>query len=163
MKERSIPVDKEKRRSAYMEKLRDPRWQKMRLKIMERDYFACRYCGDEESTLNVHHLDYKAGNDPWDYPEDWLVTLCETCHEEERQNRPIDERSLLHVLRICGFTCSQLTELLIAFDRAGQMAEPMFSGLCWAIENPEIRSELEDLRFQYLKNRRSSEQKVPTP
>lgn len=43
----------------YYEMLKDPRWQKKRLEIMERDEFACRDCGDKESTLNVHHTYYE--------------------------------------------------------------------------------------------------------
>lgn len=67
--------------TTYSEKLRDPRWQRKRLEIMERDRFKCRLCGDESSTLNVHHLKYRKGRDPWDYNENYLVTTCETCHE----------------------------------------------------------------------------------
>lgn len=67
--------------TTYSEKLRDPRWQRKRLEIMERDHFTCRLCGDASSTLNVHHLRYRKGHDPWDYNENYLVTTCETCHE----------------------------------------------------------------------------------
>lgn len=74
----------EKRMSgnSYAQKLRDPRWQKKRLEIMGRDEFACRMCGDRKSTLNVHHIFYTRGADPWDYPDTALVTTCNACHEE---------------------------------------------------------------------------------
>lgn len=64
----------------YSELLRDPRWQKMRLKIMERDGFKCRICGNEKGTLNVHHKVYKSGKKPWEYDAHKLVTVCEPCH-----------------------------------------------------------------------------------
>ena len=64
----------------YSEKLRDPRWQRKRLEIMQRDEFACRACGNKENTLNVHHLEY-SGN-PWDAENDSLVTLCQNCHAD---------------------------------------------------------------------------------
>jgi hypothetical protein len=64
----------------YTEKLKDPRWQKKRLEIMQADGFRCRKCRDDKSTLNVHHLIYEKGKSPWDYPRAMLVTLCETCH-----------------------------------------------------------------------------------
>ncbi len=67
--------------SAYSEKLRDPRWQRRRLAILERDSFACVVCGDTQTTLHVHHVAYVRGRDPWDYSERALVTLCETCHD----------------------------------------------------------------------------------
>ena len=66
----------------YSEKLRDPRWQKMRLLVMERDGFQCTHCEAEDKTLNVHHKVYRRGRDPWAYPDEELTTLCEDCHEE---------------------------------------------------------------------------------
>lgn len=65
----------------YSEKLRDPRWQKRRLRIMERDNWRCQVCFDDESTLHVHHVWY-AGRDPWDGPDEALITLCHECHEQ---------------------------------------------------------------------------------
>lgn len=64
----------------YYEKLKDPRWQKKRLEVMQRDCFACRQCGDKTSTLNVHHMLYRKNAEPWDYDPDLLITLCEACH-----------------------------------------------------------------------------------
>lgn len=72
--------------STYYEKLRDPRWQKKRLEIMQRDGFACRMCGDKSKTLNVHHGYYARKTDPWEYPEETLWTLCEACHEDAQHN-----------------------------------------------------------------------------
>lgn len=66
----------------YAEKLKDPRWQKKRLEIMQRDKFKCTWCSDESNTLNVHHLRYINGNDPWEYDGHYLITLCEKCHEQ---------------------------------------------------------------------------------
>lgn len=64
----------------YSELLKDPRWQKKRLHILERDHWACKLCGDTETTLNVHHKKYVKNKSPWDYPNETLVTLCEHCH-----------------------------------------------------------------------------------
>jgi len=44
-------------------------------------------CGDTETTLHVHHKYYVSGNDPWDYPNTALVTLCEHCHKEVEDNK----------------------------------------------------------------------------
>ena len=65
----------------YQEKLKDVRWQKKRLQIMERDKWKCAECGCDDKTLNVHHVKYLTGKDPWDYPDDNFVTLCKDCHE----------------------------------------------------------------------------------
>lgn len=66
----------------YSEKLKSPKWQKIRLKILERDQFTCMSCFDKESTLHVHHKHYIFGNEIWDYTEDNFITLCENCHKE---------------------------------------------------------------------------------
>lgn len=74
--------------SAYSDLLKDPRWQKRRLEILQRDKFTCQRCGDDKSTLHVHHGYYAKGMRPWDYDSDTLLTVCENCHgdvEEERQ------------------------------------------------------------------------------
>jgi hypothetical protein len=67
----------------YKEKLLNPKWQKKRLEIFQRDNYACQCCGDKENTLNVHHRRYLKVESPWDYPDNLLVTLCVSCHEEE--------------------------------------------------------------------------------
>ena len=40
----------------YLEKLKDPRWQKKRLEILERDGWKCMACGEKEKTLRVSIL-----------------------------------------------------------------------------------------------------------
>ena len=56
----------------------------MRLEIMQRDNWTCACCRATDSTLNVHHRWYTRGSEPWEYPPEALVTLCEQCHERER-------------------------------------------------------------------------------
>ena len=68
----------------YSEKLKNPKWQKKRLEIMQRDNFTCTHCTDSESTLNVHYYMY-LGKEPWDTPSECLTTLCERCHEFEHE------------------------------------------------------------------------------
>lgn len=68
---------------SYSELLKDPRWQKIRLLVLERDRWECTYCGDKERTLHVHHTKYRYGAKPWEYEPDSLKTLCVDCHEEQ--------------------------------------------------------------------------------
>jgi 5-methylcytosine-specific restriction endonuclease McrA len=63
----------------YSEKLRDPRWQRKRLTIMQRAGFKCEACGRTQETLHVHHLIYTRG-DPWEVDDRYLECLCSTCH-----------------------------------------------------------------------------------
>lgn len=64
----------------YKDKLQDPRWQKKRLQVLERDNFACKLCGNTKLRLDVHHHLYENGKDPWDYSDDVLDTYCKKCH-----------------------------------------------------------------------------------
>lgn len=89
----------------YAEKLKDPRWQKKRLEIMQRDNFTCQMigCHETEKTLHIHHLDYlncKDSDGPWDYPDNYLITVCEDCHQEINELRPGYEKRLIHSFRI---------------------------------------------------------------
>lgn len=74
--------------ATYSEKLKDPRWQRRRLEILSRDNWACVDCEAKESTLHVDHRIYRKGQEPWEYADQELQTLCEACHkriEEERK------------------------------------------------------------------------------
>lgn len=53
---------------------------------MRRDKWRCRLCGDQVTPLQVHHKEYINGNDPWEYPNEKLITLCEHCHAEISQD-----------------------------------------------------------------------------
>lgn len=75
------------KRSAYAEKLLDPRWQRKRLEVLERDAFCCQHCGEKTKTLHVHHTYYQYGKDPWDYSTGSLITYCEDCHTLAEQTR----------------------------------------------------------------------------
>jgi hypothetical protein len=65
---------------SYLEKLKNPQWQKLRLLVLSRDSFTCQLCYDTKSTLHVHHRKYESGKDPWEYEPESLLTLCESCH-----------------------------------------------------------------------------------
>lgn len=64
----------------YAEKLKDPRWQKFRLMIFERDNWECLRCDCKIKQLHVHHLNYVKNKNPWNYKYDEVATLCEDCH-----------------------------------------------------------------------------------
>jgi len=70
----------------YWQKLKDPRWQKLRLEAMQKSNFCCQVCFNNEKTLNVHHKEYFKGYEPWDYEVEQLCVLCEECHKETHDN-----------------------------------------------------------------------------
>jgi hypothetical protein len=100
----------------YLEKLRDPRWQQARLRIMERDGFACRDCGDAASPLQIHHCHYRG--EPWEASPLWLLTLCERCHAA-RGSCESDAKAALGVL-FAGMTPAALDALTATLLTAAQ-------------------------------------------
>ena len=147
-------MKKEYKKSAYSEKLRDPRWQRKRLEILQRDDFSCQSCGDQESTLNVHHCYYSTGKLPWEYPDPSLVTLCESCHEAE-SSAPLDKSSLIDALSSKGLRGCHFNELMFSINLADcdRFDDYFISALSWAIENYPIREIITNSYALHLKNR----------
>jgi 5-methylcytosine-specific restriction endonuclease McrA len=67
----------------YASERKDPRWQRKRLEIMQRDGFACSNCRSAKNTLHVHHRYYVKNRPCWAYPDFALVALCDGCHAIE--------------------------------------------------------------------------------
>jgi hypothetical protein len=89
-------------RKTYAEKLRDPRWQKRRLEILERDGFSCCMCGGNEKELHVHHSIYKRGVEPWEYDDRDLWTLCTECHARVEKAKAEIARRLTFEPALCA-------------------------------------------------------------
>ena len=97
----------------YWEKLQDPRWQKKRLKILERDGFKCRDCGATEKTLHVHHCFYENG-EPWDARANVLLTVCADFHAIRQEAEDDAKRALGYLL--AKMTTEAITLLSITLD-----------------------------------------------
>lgn len=74
-------------RLRYADKLKDPRWQRRRLEIFQRDEWRCTRCGRDDLTLHVHHVEYVG--EPWEAPDSVLRTLCEVCHDAHHHGAPL--------------------------------------------------------------------------
>lgn len=143
-------MTKQYKESEYSKKLRDPRWQKMRLEILSRDEFTCQKCFDSESTLNVHHCYYEYGKEPWDYPAKSLVTLCETCHEEESAAADV-KSDLILILSQRGLLYQHFHDLctgFIGFDF--NSPEHNCSMLGWALADPEMKDLIHEKYNQHI-------------
>ena len=148
--------------SEYSEKFKDPRWQKIRLEVFERDGWYCQKCNETEKTLHVHHKYYKKSKEPWEYPIEDLVTLCEDCHEEEGRIRPGIERSLLFALRKLFFA-DELSEIAIGFhcinpcaDHGGCQPSIMSGAIAFALTDIQMQKIMlenywKELRIRSLK------------
>lgn len=113
--------------NTYSEKLTNPKWQKLRLQVFNRDNFSCCRCGSSDKELQVHHLNYFPDKEPWEYPQSSLITLCKDCHQKEK-NRYKHEKHLLHSLREADFHAYEI-----------------FALACYLDKYPSIRKELKKL------------------
>lgn len=149
---------KDRQLSPYAQKLLDPRWQKQRLEILNRDKWACQICFDSESTLHVHHRWYQQGCDPWDYPPECLVTLCETCHEFESDHRRAMEQLLISALQKHYFS-GDVETLACAFGRSEPPHVPsvFMSAIVHAIETQDGQQALLDMYFKHLQERQAKQ------
>lgn len=120
---------------SYKDKLLDPRWQKKRLRILERDKWACRCCGDKESTLHVHHVHYDPrAEGPWDYADTSLVTLCAECHDYEGPELVIYRNLLIQTLVAAGcWKSSQFAMLSDALTTSSPMDNKELDAFSWAV------------------------------
>jgi hypothetical protein len=96
----------------YAEKLLDPRWQKKRLSILDRDNWCCQLCYDSEITLHVHHISY-TGKNPWDSPDDQLMTVCKHCHAVIEYNK--SELISKHIRVLKRYFSNDLTGLTFIY------------------------------------------------
>lgn len=85
-----------RRRSSdiYSDLLHTTEWRNKREKILKRDNYRCVYCGRRHTKLHVHHKYYSAYPngvlvDPWNYPDDALITLCAYCHQRVHARKKI--------------------------------------------------------------------------
>ena len=102
---------------SYSEKLQDIRWKRRRDYIKKRDYYACQACFEHNKPLYVHHRYYEADKDPWDYPDNALVSLCQECHELENEHtREGYERKLLKLFKK-NFFVGDLEQLIDGFEK----------------------------------------------
>lgn len=67
---------------SYKDQINHPNWQKCRLRIFERDKFACKICGNTELQLQVHHLCYFPKLHLWDYDDELMITVCPEHHQQ---------------------------------------------------------------------------------
>jgi len=98
----------------YIEKLKNPKWQKKRLEILNRDNFKCRNCESDEKCLQIHHLIYN-DCEPWEYENRNLITLCEDCHKEEEFQKNFTNMGIDY-LTSQGFLRSDISKIICFFS-----------------------------------------------
>lgn len=137
---------------SYSEKLKDPRWQKVRLQVLNRDEFTCQHCGDTEATLHVHHLSYNG--EPWEAENHLLITLCEVCHTDETSDLKLQEKKLIKCLKLRGFDSNSFGGLNSLMDKMPfvHCSEVQLSALEWYLDEANL-NEIVTRYFDYLKDK----------
>lgn len=140
----------------YQEKLKDPRWQKKRLEILDRDGWECKECGNDKKTLHIHHKFYEKGKDPWEYENDMLVTLCGECHEEESYTIYHISQNLLKQIRR-NFSSNNITPISQGFNELELTKSPEFTAslIHWVLTNKSLMKELDSRYLKSLSEARS--------
>lgn len=82
----------------YQEKLLDPRWQRKRLELFDRDNWTCLACGATKRTLHIHHISYFLQLEPWEYPGEYYKTVCYKCHKKVHFPEPELPRNYEHLI-----------------------------------------------------------------
>lgn len=138
----------------YAEKLKDPRWQRKRLEILERDGWACVKCGETTNTLQVHHRYYNFGTDPWEYPNTALVTLCDECHKEEQGLSKEAWELLKEACGIAGFLAGDvlaLSQAVASLRNAPALPEVVSTALEWGFVKGGFSERIIDDYFAALR------------
>ena len=136
----------------YSEKLKDPRWQKKRLEILNRDKFRCKRCYDETSTLNVHHLRYEYNKEPWEYDDECLTTLCDECHQYEHDHKEEFGKMLIAALYKKGFLSDELRAIACDVEKCEKLPhhpEVLSTVLGWTFKHYPAFKTLVDDFFDY--------------
>lgn len=136
----------------YFEKLKDPRWQKKRLEVLEHGGWSCEHCGDSGSTLHVHHRQYFKGREPWDYEVGQLAVLCEDCHGFTHES---EDSLLLAASFVVGdgpFNRDSAASLIAGFCNQGMgkpyVADPesyVAGAVAYALTDKSLVSQLDEL------------------
>lgn len=154
------------RKAEYAELLKDPRWQRRRLERLGASNWTCADCGDDKSSLHVHHTRYFTGRMPWEYEDDLLVVCCDACHSKRHGKEPEKRTpSMGHVAR--GFLRPEVPHTRRALGlvdaelrRLFDLKLPNAAQLMRARELCEIRRGLKTIDLDAIKSAGTADQAV---
>lgn len=66
----------------YQQSLQSGEWKSFAARIRKDRGNSCECCKRGNIELNVHHIAYEEGKQPWEYAHDDVVLLCRGCHRE---------------------------------------------------------------------------------
>src|SRR5688572_22440051 len=137
---------------SYSDLLKDPRWQKKRLTILNRDEWLCTMCGNGQITLHVHHKKYIRGLKPWEYEDHYLTTLCVECHKIASEGMNEAVQSIGDAVRFAGFMPGSIREMAEAFESIELLHGEFYvaSAISFWLSSPELQKEMVDRYYIHL-------------
>lgn len=143
----------------YAQKLKDPRWQKKRLEILDRDDFKCQNCHTTTESLHVHHIAYTNG-EPWEINADLLITLCENCHETETVELKKSSQNLISAVKSKSFNSKDINKFALLIEKMPirHINDVQIAALEHALSNGQYIDKLIEEYFNHLKNLDTSEE-----
>ena len=124
----------------YSERLRDPKWQRKRLEIMNRDGWACRDCSKSHNNLQVHHCRY--AKNPWEAEGIFLLTLCADCHQRRQQFEDAAKNALAILL-----ATSDIRQVELIADQIAALASKQANYEVFMRGQLEFQSETRWIQF----------------
>jgi hypothetical protein len=117
----------------YSEKLRDPRWQSVRVDILNRDNHTCQWCGSVDDVLHIHHLYYEKDKEPWEADYRYLITICEYCHEEHHIKLKDYISELVNCLGKFKYSAIDIHKLVVLLSEINKIQKEDNGEICLAI------------------------------
>lgn len=133
----------------YLEKLKDPRWQRKRLEALNAAGFGCSVCGDAESPLHVHHRAYFKGREPWEYDLGQLEVLCEQCHAATHESEDVLSLAASYLPSGLPLGREEIAAALLAFLPSTAMPADTFQKVC-ELSSLHSRDPLEHMGFLWI-------------
>ncbi len=93
------------------------------------------------------------GWEPWDYPDDLLMTLCEECHNVEFEGMKDSMDSLIEQIKDRGFLSGSVDTLAGAFNGLVMLRPPfvMSDIIAFALKDEDTIIEIDRRYFEYLR------------
>jgi 5-methylcytosine-specific restriction endonuclease McrA len=110
----------------YEEKLKDQRWIDLRDKALDcfRNHGAnCVACGNPDD-IQVHHIKYVWGREPWDYSVDELTPLCKHCHSIYHKNMKLLKSAMMNHQLFFAYEFAQIMEAMTKMCDATNFSYP---------------------------------------
>ena len=85
-------MEEESRKQKYYRSLKSRKWRNLREKVLKRDEYRCTTCGSKQSLVVHHTFYYWEYTEPWEYPLESLITLCDNCHDDFHKHHEVPNR-----------------------------------------------------------------------